>query len=306
MKTRLISGTIYIAILVAFYLLKILIPTYGEFCFDVLIYAFALIGTFEMLRAMKDRTTKAQRVIVYAFAALAIPACAVSEYFFRYGLHVTSILFFAMAVALIVLLVVRHDETTPENLGVSFLSAVYPVLLLCLLVLTNHVSDESAMAKYSPTLLNVAFNSDLMILFVFVVSPFADSFAYLFGRFLRKFFPQKLAPRLSPNKTIIGAIGGLIGGLIGSTIIYFAYNAIVVGSFIDMHIWLPVYLAVGFLAAAATEFGDLVESCIKRKAEIKDMGKIMPGHGGVLDRIDGTLFACMAVYLAFSFIQLIA
>ena len=306
MKTRLISGTIYIAILVAFYLLKILIPTYGEFCFDVLIYAFALIGTFEMLRAMKDKTTKAQRVIVYLFAVLAIPACAVSEFFFRYGLHVTSILFFAMAVALIVLLVVRHDETTPENLGVSFLSAVYPVLLLCLLVLTNHVSDESAMAEYSPTLLKIAFNSDLMILFVFVVSPFADSFAYLFGRFLRKFFPQKLAPTLSPNKTIVGAVGGLIGGVIGATILYFAYNAIAVGSFIDVHIWLPVYLAIGFLAAAATEFGDLVESCIKRKVDIKDMGKIMPGHGGVLDRIDGTLFACMTVYLAFSLVQLIA
>ena len=73
-----------------------------------------------------------------------------------------------------------------------------------------------------------------------------------------------------------------------------------------MHIWLPAYLAIGFLAAAATEFGDLVESCIKRKIGIKDMGKIMPGHGGILDRIDGTLFASLAVYIAFAFIRLIA
>jgi CDP-diglyceride synthetase len=98
----------------------------------------------------------------------------------------------------------------------------------------------------------------------------------------------------------------VLGGLVGAAIMYFAYTGIVVGEYIDMHIWLPAYLAIGFLAAAATEFGDLVESCIKRKIGIKDMGKIMPGHGGILDRIDGTLFASLAVYIAFAFIRLIA
>ena len=303
MKTRLISGTAYIAVLLAFYLLKIFVH---DFLFDVLIYAFAIIGTVEMLRAMKEKTTKPQRVIVLVFAIICIPICAVMEYFFRYGLHVTSICFFALSVALLVLLVVDHERTTPENLGVSFLSAVYPVLLLCVLLLTNHVSDPSAMERYSQKLSNLAFNSDLLILFVFVVSPFADSFAYLFGKYLRKYFPQKMAPTISPNKTIVGGIGGLIGGLIGAAIMYFAYNGIVVGEYIDMHIWLPAYLAIGFLAAAATEFGDLVESCIKRKIGIKDMGKIMPGHGGILDRIDGTLFASLAVYIAFAFIRLVA
>lgn len=304
MKTRLISGTCYIAVLLAFYLLKIFVPTYGVFLFDVLIYAFALIGTHEILRALKSKTTKPQRVIVYCFAAVCIPTCAAAEYFFRYGLHVTSICFFALSVALLVLLVCRHEETTPENLGVSFFSAVYPVLLLCILVLTNHVSDPSV-TDYSPTLNAIAFNSDLLILFVFVVSPFADSFAYLFGRYFGKYFPAKMAPAISPNKTVIGGIGGLIGGVIGAAIMYFAYNGIVAGEYIDMHIWLPTYLAIGFLAAAATAFGDLVESCIKRKEGIKDMGNIMPGHGGILDRIDGTLFACLAVYIAFAFIRLL-
>ena len=66
-----------------------------------------------------------------------------------------------------------------------------------------------------------------------------------------------------------------------------------------MYIWLPVYIVVGVLAALATAFGDLVESCIKRKRGLKDMGDLMPGHGGILDRIDGTLFASVVVYLAF-------
>ena len=295
MKTRLITGTAYVAVLVAFYLLKIFVH---DFFFDGLIYAFAIIGTFEMLRAMKEKTTKAQRVIVMIFATLCVPACAVCEYFFTYGLHVTSVCFFALAVALISLLVVSHETATIENIGTSFLSAVYPVLLLCLLVLINHVPELPALEKY-------AFDSRLLILFVFVISPFADSFAYLFGKFLRKYFPKKLAPTLSPNKTVIGGIGGLVGGMLGAGILYAVYNA-VAGSFDKAYIVLPIYLAIGLLSSIATEFGDLVESCIKRKVGLKDMGKIMPGHGGVLDRIDGTLFAGMVVYLCFAVIRLMA
>ena len=212
-----------------------------------------------------------------------------------------------MGTVLLSLLVLRHEETTPENLGVSFFSSLYPTLLLMVLVLVNHVSDPVAVlqGKYPEALGKIAFNSDLLIVFVFAVSPVSDTFAFFFGRSFKKHFPDKLAPDISPNKTIIGGIGGLVGGLVTALVIYFAYTAITGVGYVDMQIWLPVYLAVGFLAAAATEFGDLVESCIKRKLGIKDMGNIMPGHGGVLDRIDGTLFAGVAVYLAFALMRLL-
>lgn len=304
MKKRLISGTCYVALLLGFFLLKFFVH---DFCFDALIYAFALIGTFEMLRAMKDKMTKTERIIVYAFTIICIPACVLAEYYFRYGLHVTSVCFVAMGTVLLSLLVVRHEETTPENLGVSFFSSLYPTLLLMVLVLVNHVSDPVAIAqgKYPEMLGKIAFNSDLLMIFVFVISPVSDTFAFFFGRFFKKRFPDKLAPDISPNKTIIGGIGGLIGGVVAALIIYFAYTAITGVGLVDMQIWLPVYLAIGFLTAAATEFGDLVESCIKRKLGIKDMGNVMPGHGGVLDRIDGTLFAAVAVYLSFALIRLL-
>ena len=136
-----------------------------------------------------------------------------------------------------------------------------------------------------------------------MISPVADSLAYVFGRLFGKKMPDKMAPAISPNKTVIGGIGGLLGGVLGAVALYFIYNALAPqGSFENMYVWLPVYIAIGFLAAATTAFGDLVESCIKRKIGIKDMGNIMPGHGGILDRIDGTLFASVAVYLAFMFI----
>ena len=175
MKIRLITGTCYIAVLLVFFLLKIFV---SDLFFDALIYAFALIGTFEMTRAMKEKITKAEKIAVFAFAALCIPACALFEEFLGAGLEGAAVCFFALAVALLSLLVARHDETSPENLGVAFLCAVYPNLLLALLTLANHLGGGETLSRF-------ALNSDLAILFIFVISPFADSLAYVFGRFLK-------------------------------------------------------------------------------------------------------------------------
>jgi phosphatidate cytidylyltransferase len=264
--------------------------------FDLLAYAFAVIGTVEMLRAMKDKTTKTERILVLIFSIVCIPACAIAEYFFRYGLHIIGVCFTALSVALLSLFVIKNEETSLESIGVSLLSAVYPTLLICTLVLANHVPEL-------PKMQEAGFNSNLLILFAFLISSLSDTFAYLFGRFLKGKFPKKMAPTISPNKTVIGGIGGIVGGVVGGLLMYFVYNAIFVGNYADMQIWLPIYLIMGLMVALATEFGDLVESCIKRQANIKDMGKILPGHGGVLDRIDGTLFATMVVYLIFAFVR---
>ncbi|MGN1052805.1 MAG: phosphatidate cytidylyltransferase [Candidatus Scatosoma sp.] len=315
MKIRLITGASYVAVLAVFYLLKIFV---SDLCFDVLIWLFSLIGTFEMLRAfgvfdaseLRDKTdgaaeetaigakvTKAQAAGVFAFAAVCVPACALMQQYFSAGAFAVAAAFFLLALYLLALLPARHTETGIENTGMAFFAAVYPTLLLALLCLTNHLNAAGA-EKY-------AFDSNLAVLFVFVISPFADSLAYVFGRFLKKKFPKKMAPAVSPNKTVVGGIGGLVGGLIGAAILYFAYNA-VAGSFDNAALFLPLYLAVGLIAAAATEFGDLVESCVKRKAGIKDMGRLLPGHGGVMDRIDGTLFAAAAVYAAFAVVSFVA
>ncbi len=292
MKIRLLTGSCYIAVLAAFFCLKVLVH---DFFFDALIYAFALIGTFEMLRALKDKTTKAEKGIVYVFAAVCVPACALCEQYYGQGALVVCACLFVLALALLSLLVIKHEETTLESLGCSLLASVYPTFLLCLLVLTNHANPNLEMALYG-------FDSDILILFIFVISPCADSIAYVFGRFLKKYFPKKMAPAISPNKTVIGGIGGLVGGMLGALILYFIYNATLGFGYLafeKMYLWLPVYLGIGLVSSVATAFGDLVESCIKRKLDIKDMGKLMPGHGGVLDRIDGTLFACVVVYGAF-------
>ena len=129
MKIRLLSGSCYVAILVAFFCLKIFLPApYGDFAFDALIYAFALIGTYEMLRAVKDKTTKVERIFVLLYAAITIPVCAVCEYMYGNGFVASAICLFALALVLLFLLVAAHETTTLESVGLSLFAAIYPIL----------------------------------------------------------------------------------------------------------------------------------------------------------------------------------
>ena len=101
------------------------------------------------------------------------------------------------------------------------------------------------------------------------------------------------------DKNENGYPGGVVGGVLGALVLFFIYNLVKLGPDALPYMHLPVYLLVGAGAALFTEFGDLVESAVKRKENIKDMGDIMPGHGGVLDRIDGTMYAAVLVYTVF-------
>ncbi len=122
-----------------------------------------------------------------------------------------------------------------------------------------------------------------------------DVFAYFCGRFLGR---TKLAPEISPNKTVEGLIGGMIGSvLIGGVLLgkvgWYPWQSVTHGLF------------VGFAVALAAPVGDLIESQLKRDLDIKDMGSMLPGHGGVLDRIDGMLLAVPAVWLVAVALRLI-
>ena len=121
-----------------------------------------------------------------------------------------------------------------------------------------------------------------LILFLFVVTWATDTGAYIVGRAAGG---PKLAPRISPSKTISGAVGGLLIGVGAGILIWWA-----TGGAIE-----PRFVLAAVLGSVACQIGDLLESGAKRHFQVKDSGRLIPGHGGVLDRVDGLLAAALAV-----------
>ena len=104
----------------------------------------------------------------------------------------------------------------------------------------------------------------------------------------------KLAPKISPNKTW----SGLIGGIVLAMAVSYLYIYLVVRDDKGMHMF---FVVLGGLIAAISQIGDLIESAIKRKLGIKDSSSLIPGHGGVFDRIDGLIFAAPFFYWLFAY-----
>lgn len=119
--------------------------------------------------------------------------------------------------------------------------------------------------------------------FAFVIAWSSDIMAYLVGSTVGG---PKLWPRFSPNKTWSGFIGGLAAGMVAGALM---------ATFFDMGLGMVWGAALGLATAIATMAGDLWESALKRRYGVKDAGNLIPGHGGLLDRVDGLMFAAVVV-----------
>jgi phosphatidate cytidylyltransferase len=128
------------------------------------------------------------------------------------------------------------------------------------------------------------FNASI-ILGVFIIMWTNDTFAYLIGK---QFGKNKLYEKISPKKTIEGFIGGLLFSLVAGSIISF-----IMASDLSTLQWLILSLIIAILGSV----GDLVQSQFKRQVNIKDSGSILPGHGGIYDRLDSIIFVAPFVYL---------
>ena len=128
-------------------------------------------------------------------------------------------------------------------------------------------------------------NGRWWLLTAFFATFMCDTGAYFAGKTLGR---RKLAPRLSPGKTVEGAVGGAIGAVLGVWVVQALFAS-----------WLTALdvVAVGVVAGIVGPYGDLFESALKRCAGVKDSGKLIPGHGGLLDRLDALVFIAAFVYL---------
>ncbi|MBW4862577.1 MAG: phosphatidate cytidylyltransferase, partial [Paeniclostridium sp.] len=125
---------------------------------------------------------------------------------------------------------------------------------------------------------------NIYVWLIFIVSFMTDTFAYfsgyLFGR-------HKLIPSISPKKTIEGSIGGILGSTICCVAFGYVFN-----------LGIAHMILVGSIGSVVAQLGDLFASAIKRYVGIKDYGKLIPGHGGILDRFDSVILVAPFVYYA--------
>lgn len=172
-----------------------------------------------------------------------------------------------------VVAILRYPHFTVEDVAINLLALIYIGWTFAHLI---------AFAEME--------HGRLLVLYLFVAIWGSDSGAYFVGRFLGR---HKLCPRVSPKKTVEGAIGGVLTGV--------ALLAV-----LNLFFKMLSPLAVVFLGIAISvvgQIGDLIESLIKRQYGVKDSGKLIPGHGGVLDRFDSMIFTAPAIYFAITFLR---
>lgn len=271
MRERAISAVVIAAVVIVVFLLGQPWLTFG-------LAALALLAAVEVFRLLPAAGLPVQLLPGVLFAPIAVLAMGWVDLPQRWiGVYVAAVLIILAIDAF------RRPEVRDGFLawlGGSF-GALYPSLLAFLaaiLVVAPAVPDDA--------LLGGRFSAGQVWLLVLVLTVWSfDTFAYLAGRTFRR---GRFLNHISPNKTWSGVIGGTVAAIIVAGALTAAAGQ-----------WLPGGLLLGLVVAIAGQAGDVAESMLKRTAGAKDSGSLIPGHGGILDRVDSFLFAApvMVAYL---------
>ncbi|MBA2708074.1 MAG: phosphatidate cytidylyltransferase, partial [Gemmatimonadaceae bacterium] len=165
--------------------------------------------------------------------------------------------------------------------AVTVAGVIYPALVSYMYPIRYHDYAVGALAGTVLAMLPIA------------VTWATDTGAYTFGRLMGK---RKLIASVSPSKTIAGAIGGLVVALIGC----WAYNRFLLEPYAKLALAPLGMILFAIAIGVAAQVGDLAESLLKRDAGVKDSSRLLPGHGGILDRFDSLLFVLPVAYLILS------
>lgn len=263
MKQRVITAVV--ALLVFLPLLYL-----GGLPFDILITVLGLVAMSEFL-IMKKKLLVSVEAILSFLMMLAVLVPVFFEGFLTQGNLGGSFYFFALA--MLVYTVFSKNRFSFDDAGVLVLGALYAGLGFRFMILARA-------------------ESLWMMLYALLIVWITDSGAYLIGRKLGK---HKLAPHVSPNKTWEGSIGGTLSAVVIVGIYLYFVQAQFPTSFpydFTRMLLLTLVFSVG------GQLGDLIESALKRYYGVKDSGKILPGHGGILDRFDSLLFVLPLMHFA--------
>jgi CDP-diglyceride synthetase len=306
--TKVITGFVIFFVLVGLLALRQVF----EWTFDIAILLISVIAAYEIVKATMGEANQLRRTRFIFGVGFAIVNFAV---FFALTLldWTPGLIFLTQLVALVLEFVIfillgaiiitmqKTEEKDLKEFGKTLLKLLfaffYPTMVIGCFYYLNHI------ATYVPGIDNavssitkngaVSFGLFGLVVAIFVATT-TDTFAMLGGMLLKG---PKLCPKISPNKTISGSLVGLLCGSVAAIIAFFIFNLIEPFKtvFVSFGVeWWHIFL-IGFVASIMTQIGDLFESYIKRKVKIKDMSNIIRGHGGMLDRVDGLIFASLAV-----------
>lgn len=260
MKTRIISGTVGIAIL------ALLLYFHSTIAFNIALALVSALMVYELARAEKLGKEYALLIVSVLFAA----ACPILVSFFETsdlaGLYI--VIAFAYIVIWQTVLLFRHKHI---ELGRFFITEAYSLLIaLSMTSLALLAKPEGTAGLLRP-------------IYACMGAWVADSGAYFAGTFFGK---HKLCPEISPKKTV----EGLIGGALSNAVVFSLIPVILGDRDMPLYIGCIMFAFIGVVCCLLGLLGDLTASLIKRDAGIKDYGNIMPGHGGAMDRFDSIIF----------------
>lgn len=271
---RLITAVILIPILFLY------VTKLPEGYFFGLLSVVALVGLYEfysMFRLKRDIT------ILSVFAGLFVLYILYKDISQASNFTVEAITFCFIIIAAYRMLSITNPSNSLRDTGLAIAGIVYVVMLISFQLRLRHIGPE-------------------WIIFLYGTIWLSDSSAYYIGTYLGR---RKLYPQLSPNKTVEGAIGSVAGGIAGSYILGMIFlkpshlqplslKPIISGN--DLFI-------LGIIIGICCVIGDLIESMYKRDAGVKDSSSLIPGHGGILDKIDSSLVVAPVVYLYINIAQ---
>jgi len=261
----------------------------GGLVYLLTVMAFVALGQREFYRLIEDKGANPLATMGQAFgAAICVVSFVGNEY------HATILLTASLLGLMFAQLRKAEIRESLESISGTFFGVFYVGWLLAHAIVLRHFYAV-ALSKYSPEeLLVLGLTPDAGIFFmVYVLSVvvLCDAGAYFAGRAYGR---RRLAPRISPGKTAEGALGGLIAGCGAGAVAKAAFDSY----WPDLSAAFPWRLVLPFALALSVAgiVGDLVESMLKRDARVKDAGALLPGMGGVLDRIDAPLLAIPIMY----------
>ncbi|OUR91424.1 phosphatidate cytidylyltransferase [Flavobacteriales bacterium 34_180_T64] len=271
LSTRAISGALYISLLI--------LSLYWQHALNALFFVFGLICLAEFKKLINFTSFLPYVIFTVLFigfgywSAISNPPSGFEE-----AIQILQVL--TIFVQLFLIKDLFSEKTIP-----LFSSKRY---IITTFYLSSSFVFLILIANYNHTF------TPVFLLGAFILIWINDTGAYLVGK---NFGKQKLFPSVSPKKTVEGFLGGLFLSCVTS---YF------IAKFTTTHLDFTHWLILGIIVSVFGTLGDLVESKFKRQANVKDSGVIMPGHGGLLDRLDSIIFAAPFIYLFLRFITYVS